>query len=161
MSLWGALALAVLLLQSSAGLAADTESCPQLRQQQQDLARQAMAAELVLVQQSRQRVCPELNRAAEAANALTPDYDSTAAAAIDLQALRDCRRTAEQQLERSHRPLYRNRLAFTYYTPSGAALAAAADRLAAALRHAACEAPTDLPGRGPSGRTKPAGAWPR
>lgn len=161
MSPWRALALAALLLQSSPGLAADAESCRQQRQRQEDLARQAMAAELVLVQQSRQRVCPELNRAAEAANALTPGYDSAVAAAIDLQALRDCRRSAEQQLERSHRPLYRNRLAFTYYTPSGAALAAAADRLAAAQRRSGCEAPSDLPGRAPSGRTKSAGAWPR
>jgi hypothetical protein len=135
------LTLAVLLLLAPGGLAAEPITCPDLREQRDDLARRAMAAELVLVRQSRERICPALSRAAEAANANHPGYGNDTAVTIDLQALRDCRQAAEQLLERQNRLRYRNRLGFSFYTPAGAGLAAEADRLAGALARQGCGAP--------------------
>ena len=145
----------------SAALAADLEACRALQQQRDELAQQAMTAELQLVRQIREQVCPDLHRAAEAANALTPGYDSVKAAAIDLQALRDCRHTAERQLEARHRQRYRNRLGFGFYTAAGAARAAAADRVAARLNHQGCRRLAAEARAAASGRTKPEGAGSR
>jgi hypothetical protein len=133
--------MAALLLLAPGALAAGLGTCLDLRERRDELARRAMAAELVLVRQSREQICPALTRAAEAANADSPGYGNGAAALIDLQALRDCRQAAEQRLERRNRVRYRNRLGFTFYTPSGAALAAEADRVAGELARQGCEAP--------------------
>lgn len=116
-----------------------------------------MQEEITLVKQVRERICPRLSRAAEAANANALHLDAaqadTAAGAaarggtgaldpssapIDYAALIDCRRRAEALLERTHAMLYRNRLRFTFFTAEGAALARQADALASQMESSGC-----------------------
>jgi hypothetical protein len=92
-----------------------------------------MAAEITLVQEVRGRLCPELRRQADGANAI--DQVITP---IDYQALLLCRRRAEQLVERSRPVRYRNRLGFTFYTEGGAGLAARADAVAREMQAQDC-----------------------
>jgi len=124
--------LAVLVATSPA-LAAEAEACWQLRDRRNALGEAAMKQELVLVRRMRERTCPALHQQAEAANA-----NDRVFAPIDYQALGACRRKAEAQLEATHRPLYRNRLQFTYYTPGGAQLAGQADAIARQMAQQGC-----------------------
>lgn len=107
------------------------DDCRSQRERRNQLARQAMQAEITKLQAIRQRLCPQLEALASQASALS----TTGRSPIDLDygAYIDCRTRAEIQLERSHPVLYRNRLGFTFYTPSGAALARQADALQARL----------------------------
>ncbi len=113
----------------SSALAGNLEDCRQLRQQRDDLATRSMQAEIVLVQELRDRICPALRRQADAANATHPQANPTGEP-IDYQALLQCRRRAEQLLERTRSVLYRNRQGFTFYTAEGAELARQADAVA-------------------------------
>jgi len=124
--------LAVLVATSPA-LAAEAEACWQLRDRRNALGEAAMKVELVLVRRMRERTCPALHQQAEAANA-----NDRVFAPIDYQALGACRRKAEAQLEATYRPLYRNRLQFTYYTPGGAELARQADGVARQMARQGC-----------------------
>jgi hypothetical protein len=130
----GLLELALLggLLLSPA-LAGTLEQCRGLRQRRDALAAEAMAAEIVLVQELRGRLCPELNRQAEGSNA-----NDRVFVPIDYEALRLCRRRAEQLIERTRPVRYRSRLAFTYYTTAGALLAERADAVAGDMRGQSC-----------------------
>lgn len=118
-------------------LAGNLEDCRQLRQQRDGLATQSMQAEIALVQELRDRLCPVLRRQADAANALTKELGEP----IDYQALLRCRRRAEQLLERTRPVLYRNRQGFSFYTASGAELARQADVVAQAMAMAPASCP--------------------
>lgn len=100
-----------------------------------------MAAELTLVRQVRERICAELTRQAELANANQAlPLPGAGKPATDYQALLHCRQQAEQVLKASHPVQYRNRLGFIYYTPIGASLARRADGLERRLLAEACPA---------------------
>lgn len=130
----GLLGLALLgALLLSPALAGTLEQCRDLRQRRDALAAEAMAAEIVLAQELRERICPELNHQAEGSNA-----NDRVFVPIDYEALRLCRRRAEQLIERSHPVRYRSRLAFTYYTTAGAVLAEKADGVAAEMLDESC-----------------------
>lgn len=124
----------------SSALAGSLENCRQRRLQRDDLASRSMQAEIVLLQELRDRICPVLRRQADAANAANPQANRTGES-IDYQALLLCRRRAEQLLERTRPVLYRNRLGFLYYTPSGAALARQADAVALTMATAEANCP--------------------
>ncbi len=124
--------LAVVVAASPA-LAAAPQACWQLRDRRNALGEAAMKEELVLVRRMRERVCPALHQQAEAANA-----NDLVFAPIDYEALGECRRKAEAQLEATHRPLYRNRLEFTYYTKGGAEWARQADGVARLMARQGC-----------------------
>ncbi|MFZ0408305.1 MAG: hypothetical protein WAM11_09380 [Cyanobium sp.] len=147
----GAKALAILrsttlaaLLAAVAGqpaLAVEASRCRALRQQRDDLASQAMATELTLVRQVREKICPRLTRLAEQANANQPPPTAgVEEPAPDYRALIHCRQQTEQVLKASHPVLYRNRLGFTYYTRSGADLASQSDAVQRQLLTEACPA---------------------
>lgn len=121
----------VLALAPQAGPAADAERCGALLDRRNALAEQAMAAEIHLASTVRDRLCPALNRRADAANA-----NPESAAAADLQqepfdfgGYVECRHRAEAELARSRAVLYRNQLGFPFYTQAGADLARQSDRL--------------------------------
>ena len=111
------LALAAVL--AVAPLAA-AEDCRSLREQRDQLASQAMQAEIVLLHALRQRLCPQQEAEATQANAQAP---------LDYGTYIRCRERAEAQLQRSRPVLHRNRLGFTYYTADGARSAQQADAL--------------------------------
>jgi hypothetical protein len=128
-------------------LAADAASCRALRERRDSLGERAMQEEIALVKKMRERTCPALNRAAEAANANAGAGATAGAfgteqnfAPIDYGALIDCRRRAEAQLERTHPMLYRNRLQFTFFTAAGADLARQADAVARQMGESGCPA---------------------
>lgn len=121
------------VVMTTPALAAEAEACWQLRDRRNALGEAAMKQELVLVRRMRERVCPALHEQAEAANA-----NDRVFAPIDYQALAACRRQAEAKLEATHRPLYRNRLQFTYYTEGGAELARQADGVARQMAQQGC-----------------------
>ena len=126
---------------SSPALALELSRCRALREQREALASKAMAAELILVRQVRERICGQLSRQADRANAneLPPAVDG-GEPATDYQAWIQCRQQSEQVLKASHPVRYRNRLGFTYYTTSGASLARRADDVQRSLLAEACPA---------------------
>ena len=129
------------VLLAAPALADEASRCRPLREQRDSLATEAMAAELTLVRQVRERICAPLTRQAELANAnQAPPLPGAGEPATDYQALLHCRQQAEQVLKASHPVLYRNRLGFTYYTPTGASLARRADGLERNLLAEACPA---------------------
>ena len=69
-----ALLAAALLVLGGVAQAAPVSRCRPWREERDSLAQQAMAAEIGLVQQTRQRLCPQLERQASAANADQRDY---------------------------------------------------------------------------------------
>jgi hypothetical protein len=101
-----------------------------------------MKEEIALVRRIRARICPELHRRAEGANANASTADTITvpgkAAPFDYEAFIACRQKAEAVLESSHRVLFRNRLGFTYYTPSGADLARRAEQASEELHGLGC-----------------------
>ncbi len=134
--LLGGLLLALL---PAAAMAADAERCGALLDQRHALAARAMAEEIRLAGSVRERLCPVLNRRADAANA-NPEAAAGAAAgvvagsapqepAFDYGAYLECRHRAEAELARTHPVLHRNRLGFPFYTEAGAFWARASDQL--------------------------------
>jgi hypothetical protein len=130
-ALQGLILLGALLLPPA--LAASLEHCRSLRERRDALAAEAMTAEIALVQEVRGRICPELRRQADAANANDQMFTP-----IDYQALLLCRRRSEQLIERTRPVLYRNRLGFIFYTEGGADQAARADALAREMQERDC-----------------------
>ena len=129
------------LLLVAQGLGA-APACPALREQRDQLATQAMRAEIALVQTIRRRLCPREEALAEQANASgTASGDpSTQAAPLDFGAYIRCRHQAEDMLGRTRPVLYTNRQQFLFYSAEGARLARAADALLPQL-NAACPSP--------------------
>jgi hypothetical protein len=128
-----ALLAAALLVLGGVAQAAPPSLCRPWREERESLAQQAMAAEIGLVQQTRQRLCPELERQASAANADQRDYGP-----INYQALIDCRRRAEAVLRTNKAVLYRNDRGFLFYTAEGARLARRSDAVHLAGRMRGC-----------------------
>jgi hypothetical protein len=127
--------LLLLLLALPAG-AVDRERCRQLRERRDELGRQALEAELVLVRRIRGQLCPELSRRAEAANAVEEDFEP-----IDFGALRRCRQRTEERLAATRPVLTRNRLDFPFYTERGAELARQADQVDRRMEREGCPTP--------------------
>ena len=126
------LACAVLVF-GGAAQAAPASRCRPWREERDALAQQAMAAEILLVQQTRQRLCPVLERQAQGANAEQRSYGP-----IDYQALVDCRARAEQLLRKNRAVLHRNERGFLFYTVEGARLARRSDAVHLAGRMRGC-----------------------
>lgn len=113
--------------------------CRSLRARRDQIASEAMQAEIALVIATRRRLCPQQEALAERANANAnpqPDASTNANAArqggleeFDYSAYLECRRRAELQLRRSRPVLYTNQRGFSFYTSSGARLARQADAL--------------------------------
>lgn len=96
----------------------------------------AMDQEIALVRSIRERICPDLARQAEAANARDLGYvllDS-----FDFAAWNRCRHEAEQGLRGSKPTRYRNQKGFLFYTQQGAGLAEQADQLSLLLKASGC-----------------------
>ena len=114
--------------------------CRGLRERRDQLAAEAMQAEIALVLATRRRLCPQQEALAEQANANGAGAPGTSAepaaqaqapqAAVgdlDYTAYLQCRRQAEERLRRSRVILYTNQKHFTFYTVQGARLAREAD----------------------------------
>lgn len=110
-------------------------NCATLRDQQQQLATEAMRVEMKLVLATRRRLCPDVEAQAE-------HPEAAASGALDFDAYIGCRANTEALLKRTRPVLYTNRKGFIFYTAQGARLAREADAIAAA-----CPAPTDANGR--------------
>lgn len=129
----------VLLLLAAVLLAAPLragQECQASRERRDQLARQAMQAEIALLHDVRQRLCPRQEATATDANALNARAQPSEAPAVlpfDYGAYIRCRAQAENQLLRTRPVLYRNRLEFTFYTHDGARWAQEADALQAAI----------------------------
>ena len=121
--------------------------CRQLHEQRDQLARRAMAAEVVLVHAQRQKVCPQLEALASA-DGKTNDSSAESPGQLDYGAYIRCREQAERQLTATHPVLYRNSAGFPFLTPDGARLARQADALIKALQ-ASCSALTPGAGQSP------------
>lgn len=135
---------AALVLLISAGPAGADERCYALRDQREAIAAAAMKEEITLARRYRERLCPSLNRQAEAANANTMvDAEQNTSHGIihtiDYQALINCRNRAEHQLEKEQKIIDRNRLGFTFYTTKGAGLARQADASAESMAEHGCQ----------------------
>jgi hypothetical protein len=130
--------LAAVLAEGLIGPAAATEACRALQAEWDQLSRQAMKAEIALLHDLRQRLCPEQEGLATGAHALAPDQASFAQ--IDYEAYIRCRQQAEAQLQRSRPALYRNQRSLPFYTAEGARLARQADAVQG-QRDRQCPAP--------------------
>jgi hypothetical protein len=128
----------VLALASIPGFtqASDLQACRLLRSQRDGLAFGAMDQEIALVRSIRARICPDLAREAEAANARDLGYARSEA--FDYAAWNRCRLKAEEGLRGSQPSRYRNQQGFVFYTPQGARLAEQADHLSASLKASDC-----------------------
>ena len=120
--------------------------CRQLQVQRDQLARRAMAAEVVLVHAERQRVCPQLEALATA-DGKTNESSEELPGQLDYGAYIRCREQAEMQLTATRPVLYRNSAGFPFLTPDGARLARQADALIKALQSSCSALP---PGGGQS-----------
>ena len=134
-------------------------ACRELRQRRNQLASEAMQAELALVIATRRRLCPQQEALAEQANAGTlaaaagsgadqagqADGPKAAPPQLDYEAYLQCRRQAEQQLRRSRAVLHTNLNGFSFYTLSGARLARSADAVQQRLNEG-CEPPAAAAG---------------
>ncbi len=118
-------------------------NCQQLQEQRDQLARRAMAAEVVLVQAQRQKLCPQLEALATA-DGKTTESTAGASAELDYGAYIRCREQAEMQLTATRPVLYRNSAGFPFLTPDGARLSRQADALIRELQ-ASCSAPPSAP----------------
>jgi len=113
----------------AAGLAAPVgaaDPCRALKEQRDQLARQAMQAEIALLHALRQRLCPQQEALATEAHAGAADQ-AIGASQLDYSAYISCRQQAEAQLQGSRSVLHRNLAGFTFYTAEGARLARQAD----------------------------------
>ena len=156
----GFAALALLLGILSASSLHAAPVCRELRQRRDGLAAEAMQAEIALVMNIRQRLCPAEETAAEQANALarshatssaTPSAAVPAPLPLDYQAFIRCREQAERLLRRARPVLFRNGNGFFFYTATGARLARQAEALQPELA-ASC------PGTPASAASRPAAA---
>ena len=125
--------LAVLLAAALPAFAAP--NCAALRERQQQLATEAMRAEMALVLTTRRRLCPQVEAQAE-------HLESEVNSSLDFDAYIRCRANTEALLKRTRPVLYTNRKGFIFYTAQGTRLAREADAIAAA-----CPLPTDANGR--------------
>ena len=107
--------------------------CGQLQEQRDQLARRAMAAEVVLVHAQRQKVCPRLEALATA-DEKTNESSAESPGQLDYGAYIRCREQAEMQLTATRPVLYRNSAGFPFLTTDGARLARQADALIKALQ---------------------------
>lgn len=116
----------VLMISLGVGVPAWADACQQLQKQRDQLAQQAMAAEVALVHRQRQQLCPELEELATRDSAeLTPQ--------LDYGAYIRCRQKAEVELRNTQTVLYRNSAGFPFLTTKGADLAREADTLQQAV----------------------------
>lgn len=99
------------------------QDCLGSRERRDQLARQAMQAEIALLHAVRQRLCPRQEATANASAEIPFDYG----------AYIRCRAQAEDQLLHTRPVLYRNHLQFPYYTHDGARWAKEADVLQATV----------------------------
>lgn len=132
------LALAAVVAIAPLAAAAD---CRGLRQHRDQLASQAMQAEIALLHDLRQQLCPDQETAATQFNGVVP---------LDFGSYIRCRARAEAQLQQSRPVLHRNRLGFPFYTADGAHFAQQADAMQTSLDRI-CSPPP--PGSIPSGET--------
>lgn len=112
-------------------------ACRGLRERRNQLAAEAMQAEIALVLAMRRRLCPRQEALAEQANAnagaggpgdgpaATPD--ASGQGDLDYTAYLQCRQQAEARLRRTQVILYTNARGFTFYTRDGARLAREAE----------------------------------
>lgn len=131
--------LAVLLAAALPAFAAP--NCAALRERQQQLATEAMRAEMMLVLATRRRLCPQVEAQAE-------HPEAEAHSPLDFDAYIRCRANTEALLKRTRPVLYTNRKGFIFYTAQGTRLAREADAIAAA-----CPPPTDANGSTTGGRS--------
>jgi hypothetical protein len=117
-----AAAYASLLITAAAQAAPD---CLALKNQRDQLARQAMNAEIALMHSIRQRLCPRVEERAAQLNAL--EHETATPEPLNYENYIRCREKAEIQLQRSRPFLYRNLREFTFDTPEGSRLARASD----------------------------------
>lgn len=117
----------LLALVPAAALAVDAERCGLLLDRRHALAARAMAEEIRLAGSVRDRLCPELNRRADAAHAA--DGTVPQEPPFDYGGYLECRHQAEAELARTQRVLHRNRLGFPFYSEAGATWARASDQL--------------------------------
>jgi hypothetical protein len=106
--------------------------CQALKDQRDQVARDAMQAEIALVHSVRLRLCAQEETLAEQANALAAEPST--GPQLNYGAYIRCRQRAEALLQRSRPVLYRNQLGFIFYTPAGAALARQSDALQQRVR---------------------------
>ena len=100
-----------------------------------------MQAEIALLHDLRQQICPDQETAATQFNGVVP---------LDFGSYIRCRARAEAQLQHSRRVLHRNRLGFPFYTADGAHFAQQADAMQTSLDRI-CSPPP--PGSIPLGAT--------
>ena len=115
---------------------ADLQACRLMRTQRDGLASGAMDQEIVLLRSLRGKICPDLARKAEAANAKVMGY--VPLESFDFAAWNRCRHEAEQGLRGSKPTRYRNQKGFVFYTQQGAGLAEQADQLSSLLKASGC-----------------------
>lgn len=115
-----------------------TDGCRVLRERRDGLAYQAMERELAMVRSYRAKLCPLLALRAESANAMDALHSESHMPPINYAEWSACRLRAERQLEAHHKVRYLNRQRFTFYSESGAALAAEADRVEVAIQAKRC-----------------------
>lgn len=126
------LSLALAAVLAIAPLAA-AEDCRSLRERRDQLASQAMQAEIALLHDLRQHLCPQQETAATQINAQVP---------LDFGIYIRCRARAEAQLQQSRPVLHRNRLGFPFYTADGAHWAQQADAMQASIDRICSPSPT-------------------
>ena len=133
-------ALALLLGVLSVSPLQASPACSDLRQRRDGLAARAMQAEIALVMDTRQRICPAQEAAAERAHAQARALEGSQPAAsatgsagapapLDYQAFIRCREQAERLLRRARPVLFSNANGFFFYTATGARLARQAEVL--------------------------------
>ncbi len=105
--------------------------CRNLQEQRDQLASQAIQAEVRLLHRERQRICPQQESLASAEG-------SEASVNLDFSRYIRCRQEAEAQLRQHHPVLYTNRHGFTHYTSDGARWARQADALLQSLKLQGC-----------------------
>jgi hypothetical protein len=99
--------------------------CLALKSRRDQLATQAMTAEITLLHSVRKRLCPR--QEAQAMQALRGDTPAGAVAPFDYEGYIRCRQQAEAHLQQTRAVLYRNLRRFPFYTAEGARLARDAD----------------------------------
>jgi hypothetical protein len=114
----------LLPLLMGAGILQVDSYCTTFQNQRDQLATQALLAEIFLLLNIRRRLCPQEETLAEQDNAnLNGKGSRTSGADLDNGAYIRCRQQAELLLRRTRPVLYRNQQAFLFYTPERARLA--------------------------------------
>lgn len=115
-----------LMISVGVGAPAWADDCKQLQERRDQLAQQAMAAEVALVHRQRQQLCPKLE-------ALATRDSAEVSPQLDYGAYIRCRQKAEAELRNSQTVQYRNSADFPFFTKEGARLAREADALQQAV----------------------------